>query len=523
MLVDEPSAEQSNAVTLLDAANSTARRFGVHAGQSIAEACALVSKLVVREVSRREVREALGRIAEMALAFGATVSIEAPDTVWVDITGAAHLAGGEEALASDLAERVRSMGHMVRVSVAKGPRLAQAFARWSEPHRVGMSRTEGGTEDPAVTIVPSQSSKKRMAQLPIAALPVDRDCVSWLMRLGVQAIGDLVRLPRASAASRLGKNASAVLDLCEGHDTAPLVAYQPPVVPIEETNWEDPVDGSQPLLFALRGLVARLSARLEGRGEAVRALELVIVYDRSIAKLRGADESLRLHFELTSPLWQKDELWRVIASKLERTKLAAPSVSLRLEAPGITRALQLQLDLSRGAAGLGNPENLPVLLAELTSDIGRENVGIFRIVDTHRPEAKSVLSPALPSASRSTSSRGSKRMKTVAKGLRKAAPLPEDSPTRLLPHPVRLEAALHVGATVSVEHRLYTIARVDFDRRLDAVEWWKKQPLSRDYLRLWLEIDSSREPSGADARHGFEATVYVDRETGARYLQAVAD
>ena len=504
-------ATEPDATLILDAVNEQARRYGVRPGQTIAEACALVSRLVVREVSREEIHHTLGRVAEAALAFGATVSIEAPDTVWVDITGSAHLVGGEQSLAAELASRVRSLGHVVRLAVSNGPHTSRAFARWSGP-RVPRSKEEKarGIDDPSVVVVPSQETASRLSGLSVMALPIDRERVSWLMRLGVMNIGDLVRLPRAAVASRLGEQAGRVLELCEGRDASPLVAYQPPATPFEETTWDDPLTGSQPLLFVLRGLVAKMSARLEGRGEAAQALDLVILYDRSIARLNAARPEHRLRFDLATPLYREEELRRVLASRLERTRLSAPTVGLRLEAPAITRALGLQLDLSRGASGLGSPEALPVLLTELASDIGQERIGVLSVVGTHRPEAKSALVPALEDLD--LSSPHKKRSVKKAKP-RFEVPSHERAPTRMLPEPQLLDASLRPGATVSIEHRMYDIKRVTFERRLDFVEWWSKQPLSRDYYRVWLE--------GAES--GFEALVYVDRRTGARYLQAVCD
>ena len=108
----------------LAAVNREAERYGVRAQQTIAEASALVSQLIVAKISQTEVERALGGLAEVALGYGATVALAAPDTVWVDITGAAHLFGGEEALALDLAERVRELGHRAKVAVSAGPELA---------------------------------------------------------------------------------------------------------------------------------------------------------------------------------------------------------------------------------------------------------------------------------------------------------------------------------------------------------------------------------------------------------------
>ncbi len=492
VLVEPRTENPTAATTMLDAVNVEARRYGVRDGQSIAEACALVARLTVREVEKAAVLAELGRIAEVALAFGPTVSIEAPDTVWVDVTGSAHLAGGEAALAEELASRVRALGHVVRVALSSGPLLAQAFARWSSPAELGPR---------GARVVSASRTAAEAAKLPLAALPIARDCAGWLCRLGVLSFGDLEKLPRAAAAARLGDQASIALDLCEGRDAAPLVAYAPPVVPVEESSWDDPVAGSEPLLFALRGLAARLSARLEGRGEAAQSLELVILHDRSIARLAGAAPPPRLHFELSAPLWREADLRRVITARLERTRLSAPSRGLRLTAPVVTRSLPFQLDLG-GASRLG-PEALPVLLAEIASDVGADHVGVLGLHDAHRPETQGMLCAAVPDL------RGRKKRA----GMREKAALHGPAPTRLLARPLALDGALRRGAFVSVDRHLYSIEKVVFDHRLDLVEWWTRSPAARDYLRLSL--------SGADG--ALEALVYVDRRSGHRFLQGVFD
>ncbi len=497
------------ASALLDAVDEQARRYGVREGQSIAEACALVSDLTVRVVSRDQVDLALGRIAELGLAFGPTVSIEAPDTVWIDITGVAHLCGGEQALAAELSSRVRALGHVARVAVASGPRLARAFARWAIPR---------GTAFEGVTVVPSARTKEALASLPITALPLERESATWLVRLGVLTIGELTALPRSSLAGRLGPEAATVLELCAGRDPAPLVAYPPPRVLTEAISWEEGVESAQPLLFALRGLVARLSGRLSGRGEAAQRIELTLQHDRPVARLRGVEIEQKLHFDLASPLWREVELRRVLSSRLERLELKAPVIGLVLDVPSITPALGRQLDLSRLMTGAATSspgaESLPVVLAELVADVGKQQVGVLRLVDAHCPEKKSRLAaPAkrLPSRSKRRPKRLPKQL-SLRKASAKDAGFP-NAPTRLLPRPLPIRAALRPGATFSVGRGLYTIDSVVFEQRLDAVEWWSAKPAARDYWRLFL-----RSASGV-----VEALAYVDRESGARFLQAIAD
>jgi protein ImuB len=498
--------EPISGTAVLDSVNAEAHRHGVRVGQTITEACALLAHLVVRHLSREQLGEALARVAEVALGFGPTVAFQAPDTVWVDVTGSAHLVGGEVELGRELASRVRALGHVVRVAIANGPLTARALAR----HRA--------VSEPLV--VPTRETRDAMSELPVTALPIDRERAGWLTRLGVLTLGELAKLPREAAASRLAENASLALDLAIGKDETPLVPYRPPVLCSERTSWDEAVEGSEPLLFVLSGLAARLSLRLAGRGEAAQKLVLVIEHDRTIARHRGVAKERELVFDLASPLWREEELRRVVASRLEKTRLSAPSVGLRLEAPALIRQLARQLDLScvaTGLAGIQETESLPVLLAELGADIGPERMGVLSLVDSHRPERKSEIVPALGAPEERTATR-KKQRKTRREPLplRKVRSIPksvESLPTRLLPEPLPLEVALRIGATLAIDHRLYDIERMSFVERLESVEWWTGSPVTRDYLRVWL--------TGSDG--GIEALVYVDRETGRRYLHAVVD
>jgi len=497
----------------LSAVNREAARFGVRAQQTIAEASALVSQLVVAKVKRVDVERALGGLAEVALGYGATVAVAAPDTVWIDITGAAHLFGGEEALAQDLAERVRELGHRVKIAVSVGPELARAFARWSVPVR--RAKTDAG-----VWIVTSSQTPLAAAELPIQALPLSADNLGYLTRLGLLTWGDLERQPRSALAPRLGKEAARVLELCGGADNTPLVPYQPPRVLEEESTWDDAVSGTEPLGFVLRGLAARISARLTARGEAAELLDVTLLHDAVIARFRGVPVQTVLHFKLAQPLHREAELRRIVASRLERLKLDAPSVGMKLTVPRLAPMVQRQLSLSELLTGdtTSGEEDLPLVLAELSADIGEERVGVLSLVDAHRPEAQSALAAALPEREQH-GKRRHKRPKPEVRpkaALRKTEPpiwsrLPSP-PTRLLPHPVEISSVISAGSTLMLGHTLYTIERLRFEQRLDAVEWWSR-PVARDYLRLWLSSESG----------GLEALVYVDRHSGRRFLQAVGD
>ena len=78
--------------TRVDEVSREAASYGILPGFTIAAARAKCADLSVRVVLEQAVEEALARIAELALAFGATVSFSAKeDVVWADVTGCAHL------------------------------------------------------------------------------------------------------------------------------------------------------------------------------------------------------------------------------------------------------------------------------------------------------------------------------------------------------------------------------------------------------------------------------------------------
>jgi protein ImuB len=176
--------------------------------------------------------------------------------------------------------------------------------------------------------------------------------------------------------------------------------------------------------------------------------------------------------------------------------------------PAVARQLELSQVLASSTVSVAADGEIPVLVAELSAELGEEKVGTLELCDSHRPEAKSKLSPVRfePAA------RGSAKKSRLRKAEPSFAELP-GAPTRLLPEPCELHGPLRVGVSLAIDRSLYTIDHLRFEQRLDAVEWWGHAPVTRDYVRLWLQ----------GASGGFEAVAYVDRTTGRRYLHALAD
>ncbi|WP_437985327.1 DinB/UmuC family translesion DNA polymerase [Sorangium sp. So ce117] len=571
-LAPQPEREAQAPAAVIDVVDDEARRYGVRPGQKVVEAAALVAHLAIHRVTFAEIDAALGRVAEVALGLGATASIQlgeqgapragaarasrAPeraasearspwgdgpyDTVWLDITGASHLVGGEEALLGELGERVAALGHRARLAIADGPRLAQALARFGAHADGG-----GGAEAP---IAPPGKGAQAIGPLPVQALPVEREVASFLVRLGVLRVEDLARLPRAQVAARLGPRTADVMELLAGRDPVPLLPFEVPRLLEEEVLFDEPIESAESLLFVLRGMTSRIASRLAARGEACGRLNVAIAYDRSIARLRlgereddgaaalleddGRGPSLRFHVDMPVPLSDAGDLLRPLKARLERIELAAPAVGVHVIASRIARARRVQLDLSRDRSA--DPDSLPALLAELSAEIGQERVGILEIADAHRPEARSRLVPASGEAAMTRASAAARARAAADRGAAEqagGADAPALEPARLLAQPIPL-GRVGRGAIVAVDRHLYAIERLSFVMRIDAVEWWTPTPASRDYARAWLvsgspsgkaapaRLGELRPPrDGASASSCGEAWIYVDRATGEAFLQ----
>jgi protein ImuB len=523
MVAGEASAgDEIDRTAMLDAVDVRAWQFGARPGQTAVEACAFVSKLRIVRLPARRVEQALGAVAEMALGHGTTAALDLDagdridgsarcryplgagagprDTVWLDVTGCARLVGGEDVLCAELRERVQALGHRARVAIAGGPRVAQAVARWWLP-RPGAESEE--------LVVPAEATARRLAELPVMALPLDPALYVWLGKLGILRIADLVRLERSRLAHRLGPAARDLLQLCAGRDDVPLRAWEPPRRIVESAAFEDPLDGLEPLMFVLRRLIARAAARLGARGEACTTLGLALAFDPSVIALQnrnalhdengaaltaGADLALSLPI----PLAREDELVRPLHARLERLEVPAPIRSVTLVLDGLTARPehQLALDKKRGR----DPGGMPRLLGELEAWLGPGRVGVLRVLDAHRPEMRSAL---------------------VTPGSDAPAvepPIFAHEPTRVLPEPIEVGRLERGALLASHDGHVFLVDGLRLSSRFDGVEWWLPHPLSRDYARARLRIGSRPEPT-----EHTDGWVFVDRTTGRGYLHGFYD
>lgn len=79
---------------MIAAADAAARALGLHAGMPLAHAQAMVPELTIVDAAPAEDIEALRRLAAWCLRLSPLTAPDAPDGLWIDVTGCSHLHGG---------------------------------------------------------------------------------------------------------------------------------------------------------------------------------------------------------------------------------------------------------------------------------------------------------------------------------------------------------------------------------------------------------------------------------------------
>lgn len=339
-----------------------AEALGLRRGQPLAEARALASGLITRPADPEGQAQMLAALNRWSLRYAPWGAVEGTDGLVLDITGSAHLMGGEAALAADLHARLQAAGFTARLGLAPTRGAAWALARFArEP--VALATEAGAALDP----------------LPIAALRLPPETVEALARLGLRQVRDLTRTPRAALIRRFGPELALRLDQARGAVAEP-VAPTPPSAPFAvRLTLPEPIGLRADVMAALLRLLDRLCARLEDAGRGARHLRL------ELARTDGsrAEAAVTLARPMREPA--------AIAALFDRAVNALDAGfgfdALRLSAPVTEPMAPAQLTTTQArTAPAAEADALADLLTRLGNRLGLEALIRFLPADSHIPE-----------------------------------------------------------------------------------------------------------------------------------------
>ncbi|HET8881993.1 MAG TPA: DNA polymerase Y family protein [Solimonas sp.] len=342
---------------------------GVAVGTPLGTALSLQPQLRARPRSVKAERAALRQLAHTCYRYGSPIHIEIRDLaelgrapqalLWIEIAASLRLFGGYVALRDALCTELAERAYAASLAVAPSRAASALFASLGQP----------------IALRDRAALERRLAPLPVAALPWPRMQLDVFDGMGLRRLGDLFALPRAAFARRFGSATLSALDQLRGRLAEPAEAIVPPPVFHRRFELADEIAQVEALLFPLRRLAFDLQGWLRARDAGVRSVRLVCVH----AQRRRT--AFTLHFGDA----HRDgaRLFETLRERLMRAPLAAPVRALELHADETAAADVPQHDLFDDADRGGDWTRA---IERITARLGETAVWTPVPHADHRPE-----------------------------------------------------------------------------------------------------------------------------------------
>ncbi len=449
------------------AACPAALAAGIRIGMALTQARALVPELRIDPADPDADRIDLERLAHsLARRWSPSVTIASDDLLFLDLTGVAHLHGGEARTLRRLHALLARLGFAARIAVADTPGAAWALARF---------RPE------TLLLCPPGDQGGWLTPLPVEALRLESDATVLLQRLGVDSIGQLAALPRAPLVRRFGTAIAARLDQALGRIPEPVTPVTPPEPIAVTQRFAEPIATPEAIAHWLGDLVRRLAEALAEAGQGARRIGLVA--DR----VDGVPQ--RIGIGLARASRDPAHLLRLLARRIDQIEpgygLDAMTLHLLRSEPLGALPVDERLDAE-------TVPDLAPLIDTLATRIGMARLWRMQAVESDVPERSAAALPPLDPPERVAPPMKADDVRQ----LDRHAPLPPwhpdwPRPIRLLRRPERLDFV--VAELPDQPPRRFTwrgerheVVRADGPERIHG-EWWKRATethATRDYFRV---------------------------------------
>ncbi|MGF6227803.1 protein ImuB [Inquilinus ginsengisoli] len=431
----------------IHAVDGAAAAEGLAPGQPLADARALVPNLLAAPADLAGDAEDLGRLVDWARRYSPLVAGDGADGLLVDLTGAAHLQGGEEAVLGDIVQRLGRARLEARAAVADTAAQAWAWARFAGGGVVAVGAGIG-----------------TFAPLPVAALRLPPALIEGLQQLGLRRVGDVSPLPLAPLVRRFGREIVVALDALSGRQATPATFQAEARTWRRRASLVEPISTAEAIETALRTLLDSLCAELAAAGRGARTLELTL--------FRVDATSQRVAIGTSRPLADTAAVLRLFRDRIAEIDPGFGIEAMLLEAAETDRILPAQADL---AGGRDTGTDLADLIDRIEIRSGPGSVRRLLPADRHWPEAAAVEVPAtLPPPAPGSWSH----------------PVPRPVVLFERPEPIAIETrglAIDAFNWRGLRHRL---DRVVGPERVEPEWGWDTPERTRDYYRV--EDDGGR-------------------------------
>lgn len=422
--------------------DSAARAAGVRLGMKRGGVLTLSPETEMHERDAAREAAAQREVGIALMRFSPEVALLDEATVVVEVGASLRLFRGLLALCREAKAVLGTLGLTARISAAPTGQGAWLLAKFGNRRVLKLASLE-----------------RRLAALPMMAVPEVRPFVDWFSGLGCETIADIRRLPRAGLQRRCGEHLLDSLDRAFG--TAPELFDWLELPPTFSARIEMPdrLEDADGAVFGAHRLIVQLCGWLCAKQLAATAIRLLLEHERG----RDAIEPTTIDIALGEPTWKEDHLVRLLKERLHRIELAAPVIALRLDASKVESAAPASDTLFPEPGG--SKEDHARLLELLVARLGEENVLRPAPTADHRPEVANRWVPV------------------TFKSKQQALPQGLPRPTWMLDSPVRL---------LMRQHRPFygsPLRMVSPGERIEA-GWFDGELVTRDYFVAQAEDQS---------------------------------
>ena len=436
-------------------------KLGIVVGWSLGDALALHSKLLVGEIDPMKDKMELTTLANWCGRYTPFVAFDESRIeigergLWLDMTGCAHLFGGEKKLLDNIIDRLCHIGLTACGVIADTPGAAWALAHFGKL--------------PSQIIKPG-AQQATIADLPLIGLRLPTSLVEDLSKVGLRQIKSLFSIARAPLRARFGAEVRKRLDQALGLEAEPIspqISHSPDLV---RFVLPDPISTMYSISAVFECLLERLIKKLEIKSLGTRELK-VLLY-----RVDGQLDKLIVSTSQTNR--DKSIFSKLFFEKFNNFILDSGVDVITLEATKVDIYQPLQPDLISQSDRINS--EISVLVDRLVNRFGSSSVIRRSLQESYSPERSETTFPVSSNLhySKITQSIGSSFKNTLTV-----------RPLYLLQRPEYIEPLTECNRPLPFQfrwrHTLVNVRRANGPERI-APEWWLVEDYykTRDYFRI---------------------------------------
>ncbi len=444
---------EKNNAWRLTCVNDAAAKEGLTPDLSLADARAISPDLLTERADPARESGLLRALWRWSDQLSPSSFIDEPDGLVLDITGCAHLFGGEASMAAHASAELSRLRFQCRLAIADTRGAAWSLARFSP--------------DPISNAPPGQT-KDALQHLPVDALKVGSDVKDDLKRLGLTSIGQLYSIKTSELARRFGMELVKALGCALGLEPEPVTPIRAPSIFAARMSLPEPIGLTADVLSVLERLSNSVCSRLRDDGKGALRFRL------TIRCVDTGDHDISVGF--ARPCSATDLLIEQFRHPLENFKIEFGADWLRLVADAVEPLHTQQLTL--GERDKAHDATLR-MLTTIGNRLGFDRLRMYRPLESHLPEGEFETVEVVDAVDKPV--------------WRKS---PRKRPLRIFRPPQRLRILSPGRPPGRIEWRgaIYSTKSAEGPERLTA-EWWRPDDeRTRDYwtirtnegARLWL-------------------------------------